>query len=71
MPEEGCSFAGDCAFRGRCACGGHAGNFCKTSSKFGGLVFVEQSPHPNCIAKSYFGGGHICLCPAISEKTIP
>jgi hypothetical protein len=67
MTEEGCAFTGDCAYRGKCACGGLDNHFCKITDRVGGLVFVEKSLHPNCSVKTYFGGAHICLCPAMLE----
>lgn len=70
MTEEGCAFTGDCAYRGKCACGGHTSHVCKITDKVGGLVFVEMSSHPNCIVKTYFGGAHICLCPAMYANSI-
>lgn len=64
MDQELCSFTGTCEFRYKCSCHGQSYLFCKTAYQVGGLFFVDKLTHPNCIAKTFFGDAHICLCPA-------
>lgn len=64
MSEERCLYTGSCEFRNKCSCNGDAARFCKTTDRIGGLVFVEKGVHQQCVAKTYFGDTHICLCPA-------
>lgn len=64
MSEEDCNFDGNCQFRNKCGCLGSHHRVCHTTYQTGGILFVDKESHPLCIAKTYFGDAHICLCPA-------
>lgn len=68
MQNKLCHFDGDCEFRSKCSCNGNNELRCHTTHQISGVNFIDKQSHPTCIAKSYFGNAHICLCPAIANN---
>jgi hypothetical protein len=71
MEKERCHFMDDCEYRHKCACSGNAHLLCSLTYRVGDIFFVDKQTHPACVAKTYFGDAHICLCPAQSLPLDP
>lgn len=69
MEKEHCRFNNDCGFRHECSCSGNHHLLCDITYQVGGIFFVDKKTHPHCVAKTFFGDAHICLCPAKASNS--